>query len=280
MEFIKLQIILIIVSIIIILIIYNLSKKIKKHELQILAMEKDLNNQYDILDKLSRGIDNFDLEQSYFQQANSNSHEKIMLDFQNYLIENKYSEFTPSGNPSTVYDYSKSRLPKICNRENITLQELANNISKYVKKYDIGGEDSDFGAKSNRAYINALKCFQKFLTEFNSLQDLPFSKLKNNKFNSTIIFDSIYEEIFNEIKSGKIKFILETLVCIVDNRIGFGRNKKSENKNNINLLFDYFTKSKITNVKKYDKDDWFSLISKLTKEKTKTIEYKYYKDFI
>ncbi len=60
MEFIKLQIILIIVSIIIILIIYNLSKKIKKHELQILAMEKDLNNQYDILDKLSRGIDNFD----------------------------------------------------------------------------------------------------------------------------------------------------------------------------------------------------------------------------
>jgi hypothetical protein len=169
MEFIKLQIILIIVSIIIILIIYNLSKKIKKHELQILAMEKDLNNQYDILDKLSRGIDNFDLEQSYFQQANSNSHEKIMLDFQNYLIENKYSEFTPSGNPSTVYDYSKSRLPKICNRENITLQELANNISKYVKKYDIGGEDSDFGAKSNRAYINALKCFQKFLTEFNSL---------------------------------------------------------------------------------------------------------------
>lgn len=52
MEFIKLQIILIIVFIIIILIIYNLSKKIKKHELQILAMEKDLNIQYEMISDL------------------------------------------------------------------------------------------------------------------------------------------------------------------------------------------------------------------------------------
>ena len=280
MELINLKIILIILFIVILLIIYNLRKKISKHESQIFNMKKDLDNQYNILDQLSREIVNFDSEESYFQQTFSNNQEKILLDFQNYLIKNNYCEFTPSGNPSTVYDYSKSRIPKICKRENITLLELAHNITKYVNKYDIGGEDSDFGAKSNRAYINALKCFQKYLNEFNSLEDLPLNELNNTKIDTSLIFKTIYEGIFKDIESGKIKLIGETQLSIVNNRIGFGGDKRSENKKNINLLFDYFVKSKITDVKKYDKDDWFVLISKLTQGKTKTIDYIYYRDFI
>jgi len=165
MEFINFYNILILVLIAILVIIYNLNKKLRKHDSQILTIEKDLNIQYEMISDLLDENDGFEIEHIYNEKQISNSQEKIILDFQNYLIKNKYSEFTPSGNPSTVYDYSKSRLPKICKRENITLQELADNISKYVKKYDIGGENSDFGAKSNRAYINALKCFQKFNQE-------------------------------------------------------------------------------------------------------------------
>jgi hypothetical protein len=138
---------------------------IKSNEFQISILKKDLDSQYDIIEQLAVDKNNqADLEHNFNKQEIS-SDEKILLEFQNYLIKNNYSEFTPSGYPSTVYDYSKSRLPKICKREKINLQELADNISNYVLKYDVGGIDSDFGAQSHRAYINALKCFQKFLHE-------------------------------------------------------------------------------------------------------------------
>ena len=41
------------------------------------------------------------------------NHNKTMLErFKKYLIEKEYSEFTPSGKPSKVYDYIK-RVEKI-----------------------------------------------------------------------------------------------------------------------------------------------------------------------
>ena len=83
--------------------------------------------------------------------------------FKDYLISKGYSEITPLGKPSTAYDYSKSRIPKICERENITIFELAQKISIYVDKYDKFGDESEFGNKSNRAFINALKRFKEFL---------------------------------------------------------------------------------------------------------------------
>ena len=44
----------------------------------------------------------------------------MLENFKQYLIEQGYSEFTPSGNPSTAYDYMK-RVEKICDRESITI---------------------------------------------------------------------------------------------------------------------------------------------------------------
>lgn len=86
-----------------------------------------------------------------------------MLDnFKNYLIEQGYSEFTPSGNPSTVYDYIK-RVEKICERENIKVQNLAENIKFYVEKYGPTGNEAEFGKKSHNAFISALKKFEDFL---------------------------------------------------------------------------------------------------------------------
>lgn len=105
--------------------------------------------------------------------------------------------------------------------------------------------------------------------------------IENNKrLDKTSIFDTIYDSVFNDIKSGKIKIIGETQTCIVNNRIGFGGDKRSENKKNINLLFDYFIITKKTNIVSLTQRDWFSIISKLTEGKTKTIDYIYYRDFI
>jgi len=88
----------------------------------------------------------------------------IMLDkFEQYLIEQGYKEFTPSGHPSTTYDYSKSRIPKICEREKISIEQLASNIKHYVKKYNDSGSESKFGKKSHNAFINALKRFEEFI---------------------------------------------------------------------------------------------------------------------
>ena len=84
--------------------------------------------------------------------------------FKCFLIKKGYSEYTPSGNPSTVYDYVK-RIEKICKREAILINELAANINSYVQKYDKFGPEEEFGKRSNNAYISALKRFEEFITK-------------------------------------------------------------------------------------------------------------------
>jgi len=81
--------------------------------------------------------------------------------FKNYLIDEGYSELTPSGNPSTVYDYVK-RVDKICIRENINIEILAENIKLYVDKYGPNGNQAEFGKSSHNAYICALRKFEDF----------------------------------------------------------------------------------------------------------------------
>ena len=87
----------------------------------------------------------------------------MLENFKQYLIDQGYSEFTPSGNPSTAYDYMK-RVEKICDRERITIKKLADNISYYVDKYGPTGNEAEFGRKSHNAFISALKKFEDFVT--------------------------------------------------------------------------------------------------------------------
>lgn len=86
--------------------------------------------------------------------------------FKLYLARQGYSEFTPSGNPSTAYDYTK-RVNKICIREAVSIEHLAANIDFYVDKYGPNGNDSAFGKKSNNAFINALRRFSEFIASSN-----------------------------------------------------------------------------------------------------------------
>lgn len=82
--------------------------------------------------------------------------------FEEYLISKGYKQTTPSGNPSTVYDYIK-RVDKICQWEDVSWQQLANDIDEILPQYDIGGKKEDLGKKSHNAVINALRRFSEFI---------------------------------------------------------------------------------------------------------------------
>ena len=88
---------------------------------------------------------------------------EILNDFEKYLEDKGYSKLTPSGNPSTTHDYSQRRIPAIISREGISLNRLIKDISIVISKYDSFGSESDYGNKSNRAYINALKRFEEYI---------------------------------------------------------------------------------------------------------------------
>lgn len=84
--------------------------------------------------------------------------------FENYLIEKGYKVTTPSGNPSTVYDYLK-RIDKVCEREDLTWKGLADNIGTILTQYDVGGDKEDLGHKSHNAVINAIRRYKEFVEE-------------------------------------------------------------------------------------------------------------------
>jgi len=86
-------------------------------------------------------------------------------EFKKYLIENGYKEWTPSGNPSTVYDYIK-RIDKICEWESIFWGELASGVKKYLEQYEVGGIKEDLGKRLHNAVINALRRFSEFVLNY------------------------------------------------------------------------------------------------------------------
>ena len=86
----------------------------------------------------------------------------MLKEFENYLIQRGYKEFSANGSPSTVIDYSW-RIAKIVEREGITEQQLADHINEYLKQYSINGEKWDISKRSHQSYWNALKNFRKFV---------------------------------------------------------------------------------------------------------------------
>lgn len=82
--------------------------------------------------------------------------------YENYLISVGYKQTTPSGHPSTVYQYLKA-IRNVCDEEGISLQGLKDNIGTIIIKYDVGGEKESIGAKSHKTVINALKRFDEFI---------------------------------------------------------------------------------------------------------------------
>ena len=85
----------------------------------------------------------------------------MLNQFQAYLVQKGYKEFSISGNPSTAIDYAW-RVAKVCEKENCTIKQLAENINTILKQYGHYGKKWTIGRWSHESYINALKQFAKF----------------------------------------------------------------------------------------------------------------------
>ena len=86
----------------------------------------------------------------------------IQTKYEAYLESAGYPVVGVSGNDSTVPAYSRA-VEKVIEKEGIIWADLESNISNIIAKYDVGGECEDFGNKSNKTVINALKRFGEFV---------------------------------------------------------------------------------------------------------------------
>lgn len=82
--------------------------------------------------------------------------------FKNYLIECGYKEYTPSGLPSTVYQYVNA-IEKVRVWEGFSYAEIDENIDELCREYDYGGSRAKLGAIGHSTVINALKKYRVFL---------------------------------------------------------------------------------------------------------------------
>ena len=87
----------------------------------------------------------------------------MLKEFEHYLIQRGYKEFSTQGSKSTVYDYS-FRLKTICEKEKITLDDLSKNIQKYMELYKPGADRwNTISSRSHQSYWNALRNYRKFV---------------------------------------------------------------------------------------------------------------------
>ncbi len=96
-------------------------------------------------------------------------------------------------------------------------------------------------------------------------------------------FDNIYKSIVDDIKNGKLRTYNTAhkvqQLDVKDNRIVFragSEHPRTEKEENIKLMYNHLARNNVFDISQYEKDDFWSLISKLTNGRTKTIDYMEY----
>lgn len=94
--------------------------------------------------------------------------------------------------PSIVDGYIK-RVGMVCNREHINWEELLSQITEIVQKYGENGAEKYFGRQYNKAIINSLINFERFVNEFytstsenDSNTNIDITTESNTKIDETI----------------------------------------------------------------------------------------------
>ena len=82
--------------------------------------------------------------------------------FRKYLIENGYKVYTPSGQPSVVFQYARE-VEIILENERMSIEAFNSRINEICFLYDIGGAKQKLGEKGHRRVINALKRYREFI---------------------------------------------------------------------------------------------------------------------
>ena len=83
----------------------------------------------------------------------------MLKNFENWLLENKYSALTAA-------DYM-GRVERLCRKEGYTLAHLVENIASILPQYEITGEKSSYGKRSHTSVRQALRRFKMFLSAEN-----------------------------------------------------------------------------------------------------------------
>lgn len=90
--------------------------------------------------------------------------ENMRLAYKEYLIQQGYQQYTPTGNPSTVYSYCNA-VEKVRKMEKLSWLELGSRIMNIVAEYGPGGRKEKEGKKSKCTVINALRAFVRFVMQ-------------------------------------------------------------------------------------------------------------------
>lgn len=261
------------IFIVIILFYYrNLSKKklreLKSFEDRISKEIKSLKNEFKKTNAPSNSVEvnndkqnNFPINQDA-SQKNINKRE-IMLGSE---VELFYKKWNKKLKISITQENDKKDESKLFYKDELAKLILGKKI----------GDKVTFNRDNNDIEIEILKVDNSDAYPIPTTIPTDPNEKESPKIN---FFEDIYKKIHEDIAVGKIKIIGNTPVCVIDGKIRFGNDKRTEKKENIKLLFNHFKQNKIKKVPR-EREQWFSLITKLTKGKTKTIDYNYYADFI
>ena len=84
--------------------------------------------------------------------------------YEKWLLENGYSEKSGRLLPSTIYAYVRA-IEHACRYENLSIEELAENINTIAPTYQPGQKNSVKGRGLSRAVRCSLVQFQKFINQ-------------------------------------------------------------------------------------------------------------------
>ena len=79
----------------------------------------------------------------------------MLKNFENWLLENKYSALTAADD--------MGRVERLCRKEDYTLAHLVENIASILPQYETTGEKSSYGKRSHTSVRQALRKFKMFL---------------------------------------------------------------------------------------------------------------------
>ena len=81
-------------------------------------------------------------------------------------MQKQFEEYLQSKNyrPTTSIDYP-ARLERLCRKEKIYYEHLAQHLPEIMPQYERTGNKSSYGKRSHFSVINALRRFSEFLNE-------------------------------------------------------------------------------------------------------------------
>lgn len=83
-------------------------------------------------------------------------------------MQKQFEEYLQSKNyrPTTSIDYP-ARLERLCRKEKISYELLAQHLAEIMPEYEKTGKKSSYGKRSHSSVINALRRYAEFLSESN-----------------------------------------------------------------------------------------------------------------